>query len=325
MNLFPDGIDSLLQLRRWFRRRVLRLRPYMDGSPYLHETLLLDKIRCDAYRDAIRRTVKPGDVVVDLGAGTGLLSFFAAQAGARRVYAIEVSPIASLAAELIKANGFDDLITLIRKDSRKTRLPERCDVLVTETLSPFCFDTEEIIESVADARERFLKPGGKIIPESANTFLLPFSSDDFGAFSSGAAPGKPFYGLDFRPFAKKVLNGARLVRASGKPFLPLSDPASCYHLDFRTVSGVPGPILVPFRLTAGGRLDGFLGWFQAHLCPGVAVSNSPFLPLTSWRQIYFPVPEQPHYHSGQALLLSLDPRIVAGEAQWAYALQTVPQ
>jgi predicted RNA methylase len=77
------------------------------GSPFMQESMLLDKARCDAYREAIHRIVKPGDVVVDLGAGTGLLSFFALQAGARHVYAIEMSRIADAAAELIEANGFE--------------------------------------------------------------------------------------------------------------------------------------------------------------------------------------------------------------------------
>src|SRR5258708_17609680 len=127
-------------------------------SPIVQERLLLDKVRCDAYREAIHRTVKPGDVVVDLGAGHGLLSFFALQAGARHVYAMEMSRIADAAAELIEANGFQDRITLIRENSRKVRLPERCDVLVTETLSAFCFDAENIIEFFAAAPQRFLNP-----------------------------------------------------------------------------------------------------------------------------------------------------------------------
>src|SRR5882757_5065079 len=132
-----ENAPSLRKLRRWFRRSFLK-QPWMMedfASPFLQETLLLDKARCDAYREAIHRVVKPGDVVVDLGAGTGLLSFFALQAGARHVYAIEMSDIADAAAELIAANRFEDRITLIRKNSKKVRLPERCDVLVTETLS----------------------------------------------------------------------------------------------------------------------------------------------------------------------------------------------
>jgi type I protein arginine methyltransferase len=104
-----------------------------------------------------------------------------------------MSKIADATAELIEANGFRDHITLIRKNSKKVRLPERCDVLVTETLSAFCFDTENTIEFVADARERFLKPGARIIPESAETFLLPFSSEAFGA---GRLPAR-FYDLDY--------------------------------------------------------------------------------------------------------------------------------
>jgi len=319
MSLADRGVAAAHKLRRWWNRRVLG-QPWMleqFGSPLLQESMLLDQARCEAYREAIFRTVRPGDVVVDLGAGTGLLSFFAAQAGARRVYAIEMSRMADTAAELIAANGFRDRITLLRKISRKVRLPERCDVLVTETLSSFCFDTENTIEYVADARERFLKPQARMIPESADTFLLPFSSEAFGA---GRLPS-PFYGLDFRPFAKRVLDESGLVRASGKPFISLSQPASCYHIDFCKDTQNPQKTFVPFRITTDGRLDGFLGWFEARLSEGVTLSNSPYLPLTHWWQLYLPVLEQPHYRAGQTLLLCLDPNFINGEAQWKYAVQ----
>lgn len=318
------AVKQLRKLRRWFKRRIL-MRPWMlegFGDPFIQEGLLQDRIRCDAYREAIRRTVKPGDVVVDLGAGTGLLSFFALQAGARHVYAIEMSGIAGATAELIEANGFRERITLIRKNSKRARLPERCDVLVTETLSSFCFDSENTIEFVADARARFLKPGGRVIPESADTFLLPFSSEVFGPGSFATR----FYNLDYRPFAKKLLDEFRLVRASDKPFLALSPPAPCYTIDFRKDTQNPGKTFVPFRITADGRLDGFLGWFEARLCDGVTLSNSPYLPLTEWWQLYLPVAEQPEYRAGQLLLLCLEPNIVAGEAQWKYAVQpAVPE
>jgi protein arginine N-methyltransferase 1 len=326
MTIAASGVASLRQFRRWLRNNVLH-RPWMQsffGNPHEQEKLLLDRSRCDAYREAIQRTVKVGDVVVDLGAGTGLLSFFAAQAGARHVYAIEMSGIAKVAAELIEANGFRDRITLLPKNSKKVRLPERCDVLVTETLSSFCFDSENTIEFVADARERFLKPGGRIIPQSADTFLLPFSSDAFGVgrlVATGPGGTPIFYDLDYRPFAKKVLNDHRLVSASEEPLLTLSQPALCYHIDFQKVLRNPGKTFVPFRITADGRLDGFVGWFEARLCEGVTLSNSPYLPRTHWRQLYLPLADQQHYRAGQTLLLCINPNFVAGEAEWSYAVQ----
>ncbi len=319
MTLANRGVAAARKFQRWFKRRLLG-QPWMMeefASPLLQESLLLDKARCDAYGEAIHRIVKPGDVVVDLGAGTGLLSFFALQAGARHVYAIEMSDIADAAAELIAANGFEDRITLIRKNSKKVRLPERCDVLVTETLSAFCFDAENIIEFVADARERFLKPGARIVPETADTFLMPFSSDAFGA---GRLPQR-YYDLDFKPFSKRLFKSYGIARASGQPFVALSQPAPTYHIDFRKDSQNPGKTFAPFRIIADGRLDGFLGWFEARLCEGVTLSNSPYLPLTHWGQLYLPIHEQPRYQAGQTILLYLDPNIVASEARWKYAVQ----
>lgn len=313
------GNDALLRLRRlgrWVKRRVLR-RAWMADSfadPREQARLLSDSARCNAFCEAIRRTVRPGDVVVDLGAGTGLLSFFALEAGARHVYAIEVSRISETAQELIEANGFQTRITLIRELSTKVRLPELCDVLVSETLSTFCFDTENNIEYIADARKRFLKPDARIIPESAETFLLPFSSECFGL---GSFP-EPFYGVKFQAFRERLFAEPILVRASGKTFLQLSSPTPVHRIDYRRDSIVPGKTIVPFQISADGRLDGFLGWFKAELCPGVTLENSPYLPLTSWWQLYFPVLQQPSVRSGRSIVLELDPKMISGEVEWSY-------
>jgi protein arginine N-methyltransferase 1 len=288
------------------------------GEPAVQERLLVDRERCERFREAIRRAVRPGDVVVDVGAGTGLLSFFAAsEAGAKRVYAIEMSRVAEVASRLIEANGLEERVELIWGNSRKVTLPERCDVLISETLSTFCFDTEDIIGTMADARKRFLKPGGRMIPESCKTFLVPFTSDQCGL---GRLPSR-FYGFDYQAFRQARFAAPHLLRASGKDFTTLADVAVCHEIDFRRDNEAPAETMIPFSVSKPGRLDGFLGWFEAELGDAVKISNSPWLPLTAWWQIYFPVIEQPTVNPGDRILLRLDPNMAAGGADWIYSVK----
>ena len=263
------------------------------------------------------RTVKPGDVVVDLGAGTGLLSFFALQAGAHHVYAIEMSRIADVAAELIEANGFQ---RPHHADSQKFRKGAPAGTL----RRPGHRDAQRfLLRRGKHYRARGRRPRALLEARPAHyTGIRGHISDAvlFGGLRRGPPP-TPYYDLDFKPFSERLFKTCGLVRASGQPFVSLSQPAPFYHIDFRKDTRNPGKTFAPFRITAEGRLDGFLGWFEAHLCEGVTLSNSPYLPLTHWWQLYLPVLEQPHYHAGQTILLYLDPSIVAGEAAWNYAVQ----
>jgi type I protein arginine methyltransferase len=285
------------------------------SDPGAHKRLLEDTVRCDALRRAIQIAVLPGDVVVDVGAGTGLLSFFAVQAGARRVYAIDFSTIADLAAELIQANGFGDKITLIRENSKAVHLPELCDVLISETLGSFCFDGENAIEFISDARDRFLKQGGTLIPASAETLIMPVTSDAFGV--GGWADH--LYDLEFAPFRRKLFSHVSLVRADKAPFEQLSPPAACYQIDFRTVTRNPGKTFLPFRIARSGRLDGFLGWFKAQLCGDIFIDNSPYSPRTNWPQTYFPTLEQPQVQVGQTIVFELEPLTIKDDIRWSYS------
>jgi len=105
--------------------------------------MMSDNIRLDSFRRAIFDTVAEGDVVVDLGSGVGILAFFAAQAGAEKVYAIEELDVA-LAQKLAQKNGLDN-ITFIRGNSAEIKLPEKADVLVSETLGSFAIDENTLI------------------------------------------------------------------------------------------------------------------------------------------------------------------------------------
>ncbi len=309
----------LKRLAQWPLLREFRLAEAF-ASPKMQEKMLLDRARCEAYREALARTVRPGDVVVDLGAGTGLLSFLAVRAGARRVYAIESGPIADLAVQLIQENNLGDRVILVRGNSKHVRLPERCDLLVTETLSTCGFDNENIVEYVADARRRMLKPGARVIPESSDTLLMPVQSEEFGL---GQMPAH-FYDFDYTPFRRALYREPETVQASGKNLVELAEPVRRWHVDFLRDTKAPGATIFDFPILREGRLDGFLGWFDTVLCPGVSVSNSPRLPLTSWSQLYFSAFEQPWLGPGHRLQLEIDPRIVDGEPHWKYQIHPDP-
>jgi len=310
------ALHRVQDVRAWLRLHLLNQlwKSQEFSAPEAQEEMLLDKIRCTAYREALRRTVKPGDIVVDLGAGTGLLSFFAIEAGARHVYAIEMSSIADVAAKLIEANGRQGQITLLREHSTRVRLPELCDVLVTDTLSSFCFDHENILAVVADARQRLLKRQARIIPEVCDTLLVPFSSDEFGP---GLLPSH-LYGLDYRSFRDRRFATAGAVAAAGKRFTSLGSPQLFARLNFNEITKPPGPATLTFQVCAKGRLDGFLGWFDCRLSEGVALSNAPHLAPNHWLQLCFPVMDQPRVFPGDTITLHLDPHVTAGEAQWQY-------
>jgi hypothetical protein len=306
-------------LKQWMKINLVKASWIADkfADPWSQEQMLLDRARCTAYREAILRTVKPGDVVIDLGAGTGLLSFFAVQAGARHVYAIEMSRIADVAEQLIAANRMHDRITLIRGNSREVDVPERADVLVTETLSTCGFDDENIIAYIEDARDRMLKADAIVIPQTCSTLLMPIQTDEFGPGASGSS----FYGLDYGEFWRLRYAKPGHVQASGREFIEIAEPARCWPISFTSApSRRPGRTTLQFVARQSGRIDGFVGWFESTIAPGITLSNSPRLPVTSWQQEFFPVFEQPRVERGDAVILDIDPQLTGGESQWAYTI-----
>lgn len=113
-----------------------------------HHSMLTDEVCMRSYLQAVLKAVKPGDVVLDIGSGTGILAYFACMAGARRVYAIEQDPLVGLAETISRHNGFDDRIVFVNDWSDHVELPELADVLLTETIG----NMMEYAESAVDER-----------------------------------------------------------------------------------------------------------------------------------------------------------------------------
>jgi Ribosomal protein L11 methyltransferase (PrmA) len=127
------------------------------ADPVEHARMLHDDRRTSDYIAALRQAVRPGDIVLDIGTGSGVLAIAAARAGARHVYAVEASDIADVAERVFAANGVQGRVTLIRGWSREIELPEPADLLVAEVIGNEPLE-EEILETTLDARRRLLKP-----------------------------------------------------------------------------------------------------------------------------------------------------------------------
>ena len=157
------------------------------ADPVEHARMLHDERRTNDYIAALREAMRPDDVVVDIGTGSGVLAIAAARAGARHVYAVEASDIADVAERVFACNGVQDRVTLIRGWSREIELPEPADLLVAELIGNEPFE-EEILETTLDARRRLLKPGARLIPHTLELVARPLRIPDAEARQRGPDP-----------------------------------------------------------------------------------------------------------------------------------------
>ena len=143
------------------------------SSFYIHEEMLKDTVRTRAYQNAIEGN--PFDfkdkIVMDIGCGTGILSIFAARAGAKHVYAIENAEIALYAVEIIKRNGLSDKITVIKGKMEEITLPvPQVDIIISEWMGYFLL-YESMLDSVLWARDKYLVKGGKMLPDKVEMYI----------------------------------------------------------------------------------------------------------------------------------------------------------
>lgn len=216
--------------------------------------MLQDHVRTQLYRDAImlNPTDFKGKVVMDVGAGSGILSLFAAMAGAKKVYAIEASKSAENARKLIKANGFDRIITVLEsriEDLTPEQIPEgKVDVIVSEPLGTFLLN-ERMLETYVIARQLFLKPDGRMFPARADLCVIPFSDTDIYNEQLSKCEfwrSKDFYGVDLsdlyyqavsEKFSQPVLDTYDASKnLADKPFRKSFDFENCTLADLQTVN-----------------------------------------------------------------------------------------
>jgi SAM-dependent methyltransferase len=179
-----------------------------------HELMLRDRPRMVAYRDAILRNAEAirGKTVLDVGCGTGILSMLAAKAGAKVVYAVEASGMAALAARLVEHNGLADVVKVMHSRIEDVQLPDKVDVIVSEWMG-FYLVHESMMNSVLDARDRWLKPDGLMLPSHATIYACPVSMDQYRR--DKLEFWADICGLDFTPFGDNLTSGTQFSCFTG--------------------------------------------------------------------------------------------------------------
>jgi protein arginine N-methyltransferase 1 len=276
-----------------------------------HRGMLVDEYRTDCYLRSILKIVKPGDVVLDLGCGTGILSYFACMAGAKHVFAVEQGPIIELARRICQQNGYQDQITFINDWSKDMELSGLVDVIVTETIGNLGFE-EGILGWIIDARHRFLKEGGSIIPRSIDLILVPVENSIYEDYLDLWGDG--FYTLDFSAGRSLLTNNLLWSDISAESYL--SQPVSLVSIDLSEINNTEFSGQWLYKIQKDGILHGFGGWFSAVLAPDILVSNAPPNQTPSWDHVLFPIQEPLEVKLGEEVFVEIKAINNASQWQW---------
>ncbi len=246
--------------------------------------LVGDPRRMRAYAEAIARTVRPGSVVVDLGAGGGVFSILAARAGARRVYAVEAMPLGSVVADAAARSGVGDVVTFVHGMSRDVTLPERADVIVSDLHGVLPLFRAHL-PSIVDARARFLREGGALIPARESLHAALVEAPELYRRHVGVFDDAP-YGVDMGALRDMAVN--RWYAGPGDAMTLVGDPAPIAALDYATIVSPDLDATVELGAGRAATAHGLTVWFDSVLAPGVVLSNGPAHEETVFGRAFFP-------------------------------------
>jgi cyclopropane fatty-acyl-phospholipid synthase-like methyltransferase len=292
----------------------------------VHRTMIRDRVRTEAFRRAIESVVRPGDVVLDVGAGSGILSLFAARAGAGRVYAVERTAVAALAQRLAAANGAAEIIEVFHGDVMQVELPGPVDVIVSEWLGGSGID-EGMLGPVIAARDRWLKPGGVMIPRTVTAWTA-LVHDRYSEEMAEFLRHNP-YGLNLDDLAEMTVNeifysGTFRHLAAGDR---RSEPARLWTTDARRIplaqAQAPHQAETLLHVRGHGTANALALWFSAQLAPGIALSVGPGDPPTHWGMTTAPLRRPVRLTSGmvvRAKVRTAPARPIGTWTSWAVAL-----
>lgn len=259
-----------------------------------HLGYLTDRVRLEAFAAAVARVVRAGDLVADLGCGTGILGLICLRAGASRVWAIEATSMIEVARSSLARAGLADRAEFIHGHSHRVELPDRVDIVICDHVGFFGFDYG-IVQTLRDAQQRFLKPSGRLVPSRLRLQLGAIESGDcWGKVEAWSGSGVPAEFQWLRDYAVNTKYASR-IRSEDL----LGPAATLGEIQLGEEHSGLLTWTAEMIVERAGVLHGLGGWFDCELAPGIWMTNSPLSHGAIERcQAFLPIAEPVPVKSG---------------------------
>jgi protein arginine N-methyltransferase 1 len=285
-------------------------------SLHFYGQMLADAPRMEAYAEALRRTVRPNSVVMDLGCGPGVLALLACKLGARRVYAVEPENVIGLARETAAANGFQDRIEFFESLSTEIAVTEPADIIISDLRGVLPW-FQQHIPSIIDARKRLLTRGGVLIPRRDVLWAAVVQAPE--QYADLVGPWQNKFDFDLSAAIRLVTNTWRKTRV--KPEELLTEPVCWTTIDYHEVDTPDVRAEISWRAARQGTAHGVVVWFDSELVRDVRFSNHPAAPQMIYGNGLFPFSQPVDVAAGDRIELQLAAKLVQGDYVWRWETQ----
>lgn len=281
--------------------------------------MIVDRHRTDPYVRALKAAIKPGAVVLDIGTGTGFFAVLACQFGASKVYAIEPDAAIKIAKQVAIDNHCADRIEFIQGLVSQVDLPERVDVIICDLRGIVPLYQHHLSE-IADARQRFLAPGGIQIPLHDSIWATIVSDADYydreyRSFWEEA------YGCNLSANRNYLINTWQKHRV--QPEQCLASPQLWQTLDYTQPRESNARSTLTWTVERQGIAHGFGIWFDALLAEGIGFSNAPDKPECIYGNAFVPLSEPVDLAVGDCVRVDLQANLIGDDYTWSWNTQVV--